>query len=173
MIDPSKIVLYGCTAEGDTRIEQILHALQEMYHVNTVVIPASSDREDIIRLIRQHHPLYILGIGASERGDTIRALRRAINQQRIPSEQRQKKILRSGFEREMSTLMIPVQPLLVHSYNTTPTADNLSLYVLLDFYRKSQTSVGFIQIPDIVPYESVMHVLSGVMTNIMHSKSHA
>lgn len=126
----------------DNITEKIIGMLPSQPHVKTVVFRVRFHKQQFIEVLKRHQPDVVIGLGQCTRNRT-EIESRATNRKRADEKGSFEPIRRSGAEFLPTTLDIKLGPRVGRSNNAGDYVCNYSMYVILDYIRRTAGPAKF------------------------------
>jgi pyrrolidone-carboxylate peptidase len=122
--------------------EKIIDLLPSQPNLKTVVFRVRFHRRQFIEVLRRHQPDVVIGLGQCTR-NRAEVEFRATNRKRADKKSSVEPIRRSGAEFLPTTLELKLGPRVGRSDNAGDYVCNYSMYVILDYIRRSAGPAKF------------------------------
>jgi pyrrolidone-carboxylate peptidase len=147
-----RVLIYGFGPYRDFQknvTKEILRELPKQKQLKKVVFAVKFHKRQFIDTIRTFRPNVILGLGQCSTGRLLRIEARAVNQRRADSREKTKPVIQGGAGVLPTTLELNFGRAAKESRNAGDYVCNYSMYVILDFLKRSRLPVpfGFIHVP--------------------------
>lgn len=129
--------------------ETIVRNLPRRDRLKKIVFPVEFNKRQFLAAIREYKPDVVLGLGQCSRGRRLRIETQAVNRRRHHKGEKARPIVTGGALRLRTHLRFGLGPRARLSQNAGDYVCNYSMYVLLDFLKRSRAPIrfGFIHVP--------------------------
>ena len=129
--------------------EKILRQLPKRRHLKKIVFPVRFHKTQFTNAIKKFTPDVILGLGQCSEGRLLRIETRGVNKRRTDKREKPKPIVQGGAHALSTNLKLNLGRSAEQSRNAGDYVCNYSIYVILDFLKRSRLSIpfGFVHIP--------------------------
>lgn len=129
--------------------ESILRKLPRSHRLHRIIFPVEFNKSQFLDSIRQYKPNVVLGLGQCSRGRRLRIEVQAVNRRRHHKGEKARPIVPGGALRLRTNLRFDLGRRARLSQNAGDYVCNYSMYVVLDFLKRSRAPIrfGFIHVP--------------------------
>jgi pyrrolidone-carboxylate peptidase len=159
----------------DNITEKIIGMLPSQPNVKTVVFRVRFHKRQFIEILKRHQPDVVIGLGQCTRNRT-EIESRATNRKRADEKGSFEPIRRCGAEFLPTTLEIKLGPRVGRSNNAGDYVCNYSMYVILDYIRRTAgpAKFTFLHIPhDSNPWKAAALVARAIKTLQLKARKHS
>lgn len=163
-----RVLIYGFGPYRHYRqnvTEKIVRKLPRRRWLKKLIFPVRFQRSQFLRVIEEHQPDVILGLGQCSTGRRLRVETRAVNKRREYKGDKPKPIVSAGARKLLTNLEMKLGRQARSSVDAGEYVCNYSMYIVLHLLKRRRLPArfGFIHVPhDYQPSKAVRILLAAV-----------